>query len=158
MISMKKLTQTSLAVCLLVIPALVAAASVRALDTVAGLATEVTVAGLPPKTEVTLTVTSPESENRSYPLTANHEGTAALWISGGDLKAAGMYDLQITGKTPMAAGTLNVHPDTIDTILSFVDIEKPQADVGTEVIATVVLVDRFGNTLSGRSTQLIGSR
>src|SRR3989344_5683353 len=99
MISMKKLTQTSLAVCLLVIPALVAAASLSALDTVAGLATEVTVAGLPLKSEVTLNVTSPEGVSRSYPLTANHEGTAATWVSGSDLKVAGTHELSVTGKS-----------------------------------------------------------
>ncbi len=154
---MKKLTHTLLAVALLSFPAFTSAAEMAVLDTVAGLSTEVTISGLSPNATVTLSVTSPLGESSSYTLSAEPNGIARAWIAGKDLQTAGRYALLSSDDTK-TKGILTVHPDSISPHRSFIETATSTANVGEEFLATAVLVDRFGNPLSGRRVELLSGR
>jgi hypothetical protein len=131
------------------------AASIDALDSVAGLATEVVIEGLVPGTQTHLSIHSPVGDTFSHTLNVGDQGIAHTWVAGNDLQVAGTYDLTVDGSTN---GSLTVHPDSVDLLASFIDAPKTNLAVGEEMTVTVVLTDRFGNALSGRSTELISSR
>lgn len=152
---MRKQTTTLLTTALLLLPMGLQAATIDALDTIAGLATEVVIDDLIPDTQVELTISSPLGDNFSHTLNVGGEGIAHTWVAGNDLQVAGTYDLTVNGSTK---GSLTVHPDSIDLLASFIDASKTIVAVGEEMTVTVVLTDRFGNALAGRSTELISSR
>lgn len=156
---MQKLTQTLLAFLLLCVPVTTSAVAFDVMDTVAGLATEVVVTELQPGTQVELAITSPIGDSHGYTLNVGDHGIAHTWLAGSDLHVAGNYKVAVTdhlGKT--TAGAITVYPDSIDPLRSFIEIASDQADVGEEVVATVVLMDRYGNALSARSVELLSSR
>lgn len=138
----------------LVVPASMHAATLDASDTVAGLATEIIIQGVTPNTDVPVTLTSPLGASTAYTLHAGNEGIAHTWIAGNDLQEAGTYHIQALQNIQ----TLVVHPDTLDTQMSFIDVTQSTVKIGQEVRATVVLTDRYGNPLSGRAVQLISNR
>lgn len=152
---MQKQTYTLLCSLLLLLPVGLQAATVDALDTVAGLATEVVIEDLVPGEQTLLTIHSPLGTSFSHTLNVGDQGLAHTWISGSNLQVAGSYELVIDGSS---SATLTVHPDSVDVLASFIDTPKTAIDVGEEMTVTVVLTDRFGNALAGRSTELISSR
>lgn len=151
---MRKQTLTLL-IALLAFPVNASAVSVDTLDTVAGLATEVVIEDLAPNTQTRLEIVSPIGESFGHTLNVGSQGIAHTWIAGNDLQVAGEYDLTVDD---MHYGSLTVYPDTVDTVRSFIELQSQAADVGQEVVATVVVMDRFGNALSGRSMELISGR
>ena len=154
---MQKLTQTLIALTVLFVP-LYASAAVTSLETVAGIATEVTVTDLPTNSVVDLVVQNPLQETVNITLTADENGTVSTWLSGNDLQVAGNYVVSAHAQTISKTGTITVHPDTLDTELSFIDTEYSHVEVDEELLVTVVLADRFGNPLPGRMVELISSR
>jgi hypothetical protein len=152
---MQKQTHTLLFSLLLLLPVGLQAATIDALDTVAGLATEVVIADLPPGSQTQLTISSPLGDSFSYTLNVGDEGKAHTWIPGNDLQVAGLYELTVGGSVQ---DTLTVYPDSVDLLASFIDAPKTAIDVGEQMTITVVLTDRFGNALAGRSVELISSR
>ncbi|MDA1292435.1 MAG: fibronectin type III domain-containing protein [bacterium] len=152
---MQKHIHTLLWSLLLLLPTGVQAATVDALDTIAGIATEIVIEELTPDTQTQLTIHSPIGESFSHTLNVGDQGIAHTWVAGNDLQVAGEYTLIIDGAL---TDTLTVHPDTVDLVASFVDAPKTAVAVGEEITVTVVLTDRFGNALSGRSAELVSSR
>ena len=143
----------------LVLPAAASAAMLNTIDTVAGIATEVVIEDLAPATQVELSVTSPLGESFTHTLNVGEHGIAHTWLAGADLQIAGTYDLQMIDALGNSTdSTLTVHPDSVDPLRSTVEIAKAHVDVGEEVVATVILMDRFGNALSARPTELLSSR
>tara|TARA_Y100000310_G_C20701361_1_gene830261 strand:- start:6123 stop:8600 length:2478 start_codon:yes stop_codon:yes gene_type:complete len=131
------------------------AATIDALDTIAGVATEVVISDLHPGTQATLSIGSPLGDEFTHILHVGDEGIAHTWIAGNDLQVAGEYNLTVNDAV---ADTLTVHPDSVDLLASFIDTPKTSIAVGEEITVTVVLTDRFGNALAGRSTELVSSR
>ena len=154
---MKKLTQTLIVGLVLCMP-VQAQAAITSLETVAGLATEVTVTDLPARTNTLLTVHSPEGDTISLTLSSDASGTVTTWIAGSELQTAGTYRITAEADGSVMNGSLTVHPDTLDTHISFIDAQTNAIEVGEEITVTAVLADRFGNPLSGRSAELISSR
>ncbi len=152
---MRKQTNTLLCSLLLLLPIGLQAATIDALDTVAGLATEVVITELVAGSQAHLTIHSPLGESFSHTLSVGDEGIAHTWVAGNDLQVAGEYELVVDGSI---RDTLTVHPDSVDLLASFIDTPITNVDVGEQITVTVVLTDRFGNALSGRTTELISSR
>ena len=152
---MRKNIHTLLFTALLLLPTGLQAATIDALDTIAGLATEVVIRDLTPQTQSTITVSSPLGDDWSHVLNVGENGIAHTWVAGNDLKVAGTYDIAVDG---VSMGNLLVHPDSIDLLASFIDAPKDTLAVGEEMTVTVVVTDRFGNALSNRSVELISSR
>ena len=156
---MNKTTQTLLAAVALLTPVTTGAVAFDVMDTVAGLATEVVISELHPGSQVELRVQSPIGDAFKHTLNASDHGIAHTWVAGTDLEVAGTYKLEVEDALgTRTTGALTVHPDSVDHVRSYVEMATTQIDVGEEVIATVVLMDRFGNALAGRSAELISSR
>ena len=154
---MKTHTQTLLVAALLLLP-WQAQAKVSALETVAGIATEVTATDLPANSTVTLSVQNPANETVSFSTKSDEAGTATTWVSGNSLQLAGTYAVEAKSGTSAMYGEIVVHPDSLDTTLSFIEADRTHLEVGNEAMVTVVLADRFGNPLAGRMVELISSR
>lgn len=148
---MKK-THTLLAL-LLLLPMQVHAA-VDVLETVAGLTTELVVSDLPAQTDVDVQITNPDGEVTTMQLTADAQGQARSWISGNNLQVAGEYSVQAENEVTR----FTVHPDTLDTRVSFLEAASKNVEAGRETLISVVAADRFGNPLSQRSIELVSSR
>ncbi|MDP7476819.1 MAG: fibronectin type III domain-containing protein [Candidatus Peribacteraceae bacterium] len=149
----------SLLLGILFLPATVLAANVNVLDTVAGLATEVVTEGLTPDERVALTLVSPTGNVLDYELNTGAEGIAHTWVAGRDLETAGVYEVSVERDSEQEiAGTLTVHPDSVDMYQSFIEVEQDTVRLGEDVYVAVVLLDRYGNPLAGRTAELISSR
>ncbi|MCA9370906.1 MAG: fibronectin type III domain-containing protein [Candidatus Peregrinibacteria bacterium] len=154
---MNKLTHTIIVAALLLAP-MQSFASVSSLETVAGLSTEIVVDSLPAESPVSLALKTPEGSTITMSLVSDASGEVRTWVAGNDLQHAGTYDISAVVGGETVRGTLTVHPDTLDTSISMIDVQRKTLDVGEEALVTVVLADRFGNPLSGRSAELISSR
>ena len=152
---MRKQTHSLLFGLLMLLPIAAHAATIDALDTVAGLATEVVIEDLTPGTSAALEIHSPLGTSFSHTLNVGEHGIAHTWVAGNDLQVAGEYALSVDGSNQ---GSLTVHPDSVDLIASFIDAPQSAIDVGEEMTVTVVITDRFGNALAGRSIELVSSR
>ncbi len=149
----------SISVAALLLPTGVSAAQITALETVAGLGSEVTLTDLPPRSQVQLSIASPIGKTMRQTLDVGSNGSVSIWIAGNDLQVAGQYELSAMTQDNIAVrGTLAVHPDSIDTITSTIVIDSTSVNAGNEVLATVIAADRFGNALQGRSMELLSSR
>jgi len=151
---MNKYTHTFFVAALLALPTSAHALTIDAMDTVAGLATEIVVSEAVPGEKLILSIESPLGDAFTHTLNIDTEGVAHTWIAGSDLEVAGKYQLH-SGNT---ASSLEVHPDSIDTRQSYIDVPTKHTEIGDEILVTVILVDRFGNPLSGRMAELISSR
>ena len=151
---MNKYTHTILTAILLAVPVHAYALTVDALDTVAGLTTEVTVSDAAPQTQVAITLTSPFGDVIPYTINTDIKGVGQTWVAGSNVEVAGEYHVQ----AGQASAYLQVHPDSIDIVQSFIEASVTQVSVGQQIAVTVVLVDRFGNPLPGRIVELISSR
>ena len=151
---MNKYIHTFLTAILVATPVHAYALTMDTLDTVAGLTTEITVSNAAPQKQVGVTLVSPLGDATSYTVNTDNTGAGQTWISGSDLEVAGEYRVQ----SEDASTYLQVHPDSIDTVQSFIETSISQVSVGQEIAVSVVLVDRFGNPLSGRMVELISSR
>ncbi|MBT5236946.1 fibronectin type III domain-containing protein [Candidatus Peregrinibacteria bacterium] len=151
---MKKYTHTLLVAALFALPVSAHALTIDAMDTVAGLATEISITDATPGDKVELSITPPIGNTFTHTLNVGDAGVAHTWIAGSDLEVAGEYLLS----SESIVASLEVHPDSIDTLQSYIDMPSQQIAIGEEVTVTVVLVDRYGNPLAGRMVELISSR
>ena len=154
-----KIQNTLITCALLCLPTAVSAVAFDISDTVAGLATEVVVSELQPHTQATAVIGSPLGDSQTFTLNAGDHGIAHTWLSGADLEVAGQYTVSLTDALGATTNTeFTVHPDTVDTLRSGIEVISDAATKGQEIVVTVVLMDRFGNALAGRSAELISSR
>lgn len=143
---------------LLFAPVQVAAAmcEINAMDTVAGLGTQITLKGCGPHTLANLSVIGPSGipVHTNVQLDSNGNGTAPL--AAKDTEQAGKYDVTFGQRTAM----FTIAPDTVDELQSSVRASAGtlSADGIDEVTITAVLRDRFSNPVGNQPIALIGSR
>lgn len=140
---------------LLALPLSANAASVNALETIAGIGTEVSFEDFDAKTVGNLVLTSPTGSVEVLPIATNLQGEGTRFVPGHLLSTAGTYTVAIErGYETLSTSSLTVHPDALDAHKSSMQL---LAQRGGEASVLVTLVDRFSNPLSGRLVELISS-
>ncbi len=156
-------TKTLLAAALLVVlPMNSFAASVLSIDDlIAGIGGMARITGGPANTDMEL-VFRKDDTKVSIPLKTDAAGDSEVLISGSSVKEAGTYRASLfgDGNDEVDSTTAKVLPERLDPRSSLVYADRRQiaSDGRDEVIVTVHLSDRYGNALSGRPVELIGSR
>ncbi len=132
------------------------ACSVSALDTVAGLGTQVSVNMCDAGLATIIEMRGPESAIYIQHITLDAGGSATTLIPSKNTIAAGRYEFTVAGKS----GSFNVLADRADDAHSTLTV-TPQiiaADGQSSATVTAVLRDRYDNAVSGRPLALIASR
>ena len=153
----QKFIHSLLAFAILVAPLQVLAApSVTAADTIAGVGTEVSVIGLTEGEQADVVILPPVGPEVLGNVSATN---SVVHINGADTETAGIYDVLIEKNgIEIAQTTFNVLPDTVDTRNSTIQSDKTQFSLQDDTWVTVILRDRFGNPLEGRPVELISNR
>ncbi len=147
---MQKTFLTAVTIASLLLPRIAEAAStVSVSDTIAGLGTEVSMS-LSGNAEVFLT--PPYGPEESFTM-----NTGSVWIPGDSLEVAGIYSITVE-QDDLTIGTTSfeVFADSVDSRQSA--IQATETSFATSTTVRVILRDRFGNPLRGRSVELISSR
>jgi hypothetical protein len=159
----QKLTLTLFLATLLPLPSL-AAGSIFAQDTVAGVPVTIGVRGVAPG-EYDLVIQPahvPTAGDIIVPIRADDEGSADALLHADEVQIAGSYDVSLErdGKALSEHTRFDVAPGPIDTAASLVDVldDRLASDGMQQATVSVRAQDRFGNPLSGRPLQLLGSR
>ncbi|MDD5469724.1 MAG: fibronectin type III domain-containing protein [Candidatus Peribacteraceae bacterium] len=158
MSSKKTHTYTLLCAALILIPCTVLGATITAKDSVAGLGTDVTVYEAPAGAD--LVVIPPFGSEFIHGIKAG-EDPATLRIPGNELEEAGTYTLSVeTKEGSIAEATFEVLHDTVDLSASSLQADRDELriDAGDAATVSVILRDRFGNTIPNRPVKLISSR
>lgn len=139
-------------------PAVLAAesCSVTAPDTIAGLGTEVTIAGCESGASTLLIVQSPDNQNYTQTITLDNTGNAVSPIPSQSLTVSGHYAVTVAGKT----SSFSVLPDRADDSQSTLIVSPKSIDADGRDTATVtaILRDRYENPVDNRPLALIASR
>lgn len=136
---------------LLIPTPLFAAPSITAEDSIAGLGTEITVAGVRGLGALTLTVRSPRGTESLHTLSSDVSGHTSVYVPGSALTNAGMYRATVRDaqSRPVASGNFEILPDSLSA--------KDSTITGDANKVTVTLRDQYGNPLPGRIVELIAS-
>ncbi len=138
------------------------APSISALDSVAGIATEIVAEGFEANESFDVVVRPPLGPELVIPLSSDNEGIANEWIAGSELTEAGTYEVTIekNGDSLPVDARFTILPDTVDPYMSTIEIANPEVtpDGIDTANVTVVLRDQYGNTLPGRVIELISDR
>ncbi|MBU2213360.1 fibronectin type III domain-containing protein [Patescibacteria group bacterium] len=152
-----KIQMIAMAVSLLApLPAL-SATQIAVANTVAGLGTEIDVSGVAATSGTELRVYPPYGAELILPL----NNSEVVTLAGSETEIAGVYEVElVTEGDTTARTTFTVLPDTIDALNSSVQSTSQylQPDGQDRARVSVILRDRFGNTLSSRPVELISSR
>lgn len=133
--------------------ALAAGCSVNALDTVAGLGTEVTASGCAQGSEM-LEITGPAGMQYSQSVAVDLSGNAATLIPSKYTLTAGTYRVRF-GE---ASGSFTVFADRADDGQSTLIASPKSVRADETVTVTAVLRDRYDNPVSDRPIALMSSR
>ncbi len=140
------------------VPSVVAAGtcSVGALDTVAGLGTEITVSQCDAGGSTTLTVSSPDHQAYTQNIVLDGAGNAATLIPSKVTTVAGLYHFTIAGKS----GIFTVLADRADDDHSLLtsSTSSIRADGKETATITATIRDRYDNPVTSRPLALIASR
>ncbi len=148
------ITLLTILACLVPQPLSAAGCSVTALDTVAGLGTEVQVTGCAGQSGTQLSVDGPDGAPFEQNVTLNSSGDAVVNVPGKYVEAAGTYTA-IFGATRTTFTVLADAPDDAHSTLS---ASARSAEPGEQITVTAVLRDRYENALSGRPVALLSNR
>ncbi len=150
-------THTILLTCAaLLLPVCASAATLSAGDSVAGLGTDITVQGL--TAEATLVVLPPYGGEIVQEIASGSGSNATVHLRGQETEEAGVYAVTLEMEGSIAAETtFTVLPDTVDLRTSTIQTENDTAAPGEETAVSVILRDRYGNTIADRPVRLISS-
>jgi hypothetical protein len=138
----------------LLLPVGALAATLNAKDSVAGLGTDIAVTGA--ETEATLVVLPPYGSEVVRDIAA---GDSTVRLTGDETQEAGLYTITVESADGVLGETqFNVLPDTVDLASSTIQTEVDAVAPGEAVHASVILRDRYGNTIPNRPVRLISSR
>ncbi len=139
-------------------PAALAAGScgVSALDTVAGLGTEVQVTACEGNASLLLVVQSPDNQNYTQTITLDGAGNATTLIPSVSATTAGKYSVNVAGKTASFAVLADRADDSESSLI--VSPQSIDADGKDTATVTAILRDRYSNPVTGRPLALIASR
>lgn len=136
--------------------------SVQVEDTIAGIDTQATVAGLGARESYELHLQSPAGEDIALPFQSTDSGEGRLTLPAKLILTAGTYHAFVRNGINQVAGpaTFDVLPGRVDPARSSVttDTVTLAADGLSEAIVTVSLADTFGNPLPGRPVEVLSSR
>jgi len=135
--------------------------AITADDSVAGIGTNVTVEGL--QGRATVVVLPPYGSEILEEVKAENGETVELHIAGNDMQEAGLYEVSLEQDGSLVIGSqdqFTVLADTVDLQNSTIQSDHNFVDINAneEVEVSVILRDRYGNTVSGRPVKLISSR
>jgi len=155
---MQKTLLTAATIASLLLPRVaVAASSVTVSDTIAGLGTEVEAQSLTASTSAEVFVTPPYGPEETFKMSVNAEGQGTVWIPGSSLEVAGIYSVSVNqNNVTTGSASFEVFADSVDTRQSA--IQATETTFAQQTTVRVILRDRFGNPLRGRSVELISSR
>lgn len=150
MIRFMRKTLTFILLAILVLPPQTLTAqdvcSVSAMDTVAGLGTQILLDGC--ESGATVRMTTPDGGVRSY------QGNGTINVPGADVRRAGEYGVEAGG----GSAVFTVLPDVPDAAMSRLTSTDTHVSANGSVTVTLSLLDRFGNALSGRPAALLSNR
>ncbi len=130
--------------------------AISALDTVAGLGTQVTVSHCESSAQTTLTMSGPSNQNYSQPIALDASGNALTLIPSKVTVTAGRYTVNAAGKST----SFTVLADRADDSSSLINVSRNSiaADGNDGATVTAILRDRYDNPVTGRPLALIASR
>ncbi len=136
-------------------PTLVSAAgcTVSALDTVAGLGTQVSVSGCL-MASTTLVVKGPGTSDYTQTVALDASGNAVTLVPSKYVTTAGTYQVTAAG----TSAAFKVIADRADDAHSSLTVSPTVLKAGGSATATAVLRDKYDNPVAGRPMALIGSR
>lgn len=155
---MKQLIRWTAFIGLVVPPTALAAIALQLpADAIAGLGFDLLVDGLRGGDTAAIRMETPDGESVALRGKADATGLASLPVRGDLTEHAGSYLFIAEDGTE---AMIDVVPDTIDPVLSTIDVWTPRIDAdGSDAASvTVTLRDRYGNPLPGRIATLLGSR
>lgn len=130
--------------------------SVAALDTVAGLGTQISVTGCDAGVSTSLTMSGPGNTSYSQQIVLDASGNATTLIPSKYTVTAGAYQVAISGHST----TFNVIADRADTANSTLSVSSNaiRGDGQQTTTVTAVLRDKYDNAVAGRPLGLVSSR
>jgi hypothetical protein len=131
-----------------------AACTISALDTVAGLGTEVRVIGCAPSTTLHIEMTNPAGGRLMRSLVTNANGEGVLQIEGEETIIAGTHSV-IAGDARATFITLADRPNDSESMLV---TQVTSVQTGTPFSVSALLRDEYGNPVAGRPMALVSSR
>lgn len=135
-------------------PLLAAGCSVSAMDTVAGLGTEIAVQGCAGQSSGAVQVFGPQGTTFNQMVALDASGAASVNVAGKFTEIAGSYSVQFgTARTTFA-----VLPDAPDDVQSTLSASARSMQPGEQLTVTAVLRDRYENPLPGRPVALLSNR
>ncbi len=150
-------TKTAAAVMAFLVPVTAVAATLQAENSIAGIGLSIDLLHADANKNVEITVSDPDGGTIRIPVVADTKGTATAVLPGSKAETAGTYTVSAPGASPIA---LEVTPDSVDAQVSSVQTWTPviSPDGRDRAEVSVILRDRYGNTLSGRPVTLVASR
>lgn len=140
------------------IPSIAFAADCRinALETVAGLGSQVTISACAPGQETTLSVSGPSGTQYTQKLTLDGSGNAVALIPSKNTQTAGTYSVSAAGQST----TFSVLADRVDDAHSTLSVSPAviRANASDTVTVTALLRDRFDNPVVARPIVLLSNR
>lgn len=135
--------------------AFAAGCSVQALDTIAGLGSQVTISGCINVSQTTLRVSGASGGEYTQQLSLNAEGNTVALIPSKNTQTAGTYTVSAASKST----TFTVIADRADDEYSTLSVSPSTIRAGNDIATvTAILRDRFGNPVSGRPMALLSNR
>lgn len=146
----------------LALPLSAAAASISAGDSVAGLGTDIDIAGFPAHSGLHVVVTPPLGEEILLPIQTNVSGAGSVQLKGRDTEVAGMYTVKIekSGVAFEDTTQFEILPEGLSTQNSSIQVSSNSIEpTGTDTLMVAVIIrDTYGNPLPNRPLKLISSR
>jgi hypothetical protein len=130
--------------------------ALSALDTVAGLGTEVSLKGCIPNASLQLTVRHTVGQDYTQTIATDLNGDATTLVPSKYTVTAGKYDVYAGSETTSFTVLADRVDDAHSSLLTSADSIRSNGQ--DTVTVTVILRDRFDNPVSGRPIALIASR
>lgn len=136
-------------------PVSAAGCALDALDTVAGLGTQITLTGCGPRMPVTVSVRGPKGSEYVQQTTLDSSGDAVVLVPSKNAQTAGTYAVTAAG----VSASFDVIADRADDGHSTLSVSPAVIRAGTDTATvTAVLRDRFDNPVAGRPMALMSNR
>lgn len=125
-------------------------------DAIAGLGFDVLVSGARGNATVSVEMESPNGGSMGLRGSADADGNAVIPVKGSVAQRSGTYAFS----SGDASAEVDVLPDSIDPVLSTIDVWTPriESDGSDAASVTVTLRDQYGNPLPGRIATLVSGR
>jgi len=140
----------------------VAEGTLHADDSVAGLGTDIDVAGVEAGMQLMVVVTPPLGEEQTIAIRTDARGATSAQLKGRDTEVAGVYTVHLekNGQDLGLETTFEILPDKLSNTKSSIQLSHTElAPTGKDTVEALVIVrDEYGNPLPNRPLKLISSR